>query len=89
MMRRRYRERPDELAQDIIDTWNAAGTNFTPEFGALVHKAILFKAARQKAENHRAFDILSTNDELKESVAALTLVRAYEIYFDRQAARFN
>ncbi len=72
----------DKLAQDVFDAWNASGTNLTPEFSTLVHMA------RQKAQNHRAFDILSNSDELKERAARSMFVRAYKVYSAR-AARFN
>ena len=88
-MSRGYLERTDELAQNVIDTWNASGTNFTPEFGALLNKAIVYKTAREKAEKHRAFDILSDRDKAGEREAAVTFLRAYKTYCDRQAARFN
>jgi len=42
-MRRGYRERTDEFAQDVINAWNASSTNLSPEFAALLHKAILYK----------------------------------------------
>jgi len=31
-----YLKRADELAQDVINAWNASSSNFTPEFGALL-----------------------------------------------------
>jgi len=83
-----YLKRADELAQNVIDAWNASSANFTPEFSTLLHVTFLYKTAREKAENHRAFDILSSNDEAKERAAGLMFVRAYKIYY-RQAARFN
>jgi hypothetical protein len=83
-----YRERTDELAQDVIDAWNASA-NSTPEFGALLHKTFLYKTARHTAECHRAFDILSDSDEAKERAAAVIFVRAFKIYLHRQAGRFN
>jgi hypothetical protein len=82
-------KRADELAQDVIDTWNASSANFTPEFRTLLHVTFLYKTARQTAENHRAFDILSNSDEAKERAARLIFVRAHKIYCARQAARFN
>ena len=84
-----FLERGDELAQDVINAWNASAANLTPEFRTLLHKTFLYKTARQIAENHRAFDILSNRDEVKEMAAGLIFVRAYKIYCDRQAARFN
>jgi hypothetical protein len=84
-----YLERADELAQDVINAWNALSANSTPEFGALLHKTFLYKTARHTAENHRAFDILSDSDEAKERAARLIFVRAYKIYCDRQATRLN
>jgi hypothetical protein len=50
-----YLERADELAQEVIDAWNASGPNFTPEFGLLLHKTFLYKTARQKAEKPQSF----------------------------------
>jgi hypothetical protein len=84
-----YLERADEQAQDVINVWNASEANLTPEFKTLLHIAFLYKTARQIAENHRAFDILSDSDEIKERAARLMFVRAYKIYCDRQAERFN
>lgn len=78
----------DRLAEDVIDAWNAAPANLTPEFGALVHVTFLYKTARHRAENHRAFDILSGSDEAKERAARSMFVRAYKVYSAR-AARFN
>jgi hypothetical protein len=79
----------DKLAQDVIDAWNAAPANLTPEFGALVHVTFLYKTARHRAENHRAFDILSGSDEAKERATRSMFVRAYKIFRQRRAARFN
>ena len=84
----RHLKRADELAQAVINAWNASPANLTPEFRTLLHKTFLYKAARQKAENHRAFDILSDRDEVKEIAAGMIFVRAYKIYYG-QAARFN
>jgi hypothetical protein len=70
----------DKLAQDVIDAWNASPANFTPEFRTLLHITFIYKTARQKAENHRAFDILSDSDELKERAARSMFVRAYKVY---------
>ncbi len=78
----------DKLAQDVIDAWNASPANLTPEFRTLLHMAFLYKTARQIAENHRAFDILSDSDELKERAARSMFVRAYKVYSAR-AARLN
>jgi len=78
----------DKLAQDVFDAWNASGTNLTPEFIALLHVTFLYKTARQKAQNHRAFDIFSDSDDLKERAARSMFVRAYKVYSAR-AARFN
>ena len=78
----------DKLAQDVFDAWNASGTNLTPEFSTLVHMAFLYKTARQTAQSHRAFDILSDSDEFKERAARSMFVRAYKVYSAR-AARFN
>lgn len=89
LIRNRHPERTDELAQDVIKAWNASPANLSPEFRSLLHKAFLYKTARQKAENHRAFDILSSNDEAKESAAGMIFLRAYKIYCDRLAARLN
>ena len=83
-----YLERADELAQDVINIWNASAANLTADFGTLLHKAFLYKTARQIAENHRAFDILSDSDELKERAARSMFVRAYKVYSAR-AARLN
>jgi len=82
-------KRADELAQDVIDAWNASAANLSPEFKTLLHKTFLYKATRQIAENHRVFDILSDRDKGKEGAAGLIFVRAYKIYCHRQAARFN
>ncbi len=84
-----YLERADELAQDVFDAWNASAANLSAEFKTLLHKTFLYKATRQMAENHRVFDILSDSDEFKERAARLTFVRAYKIFCDRKAARFN
>ena len=78
----------DKLAQDVIDAWNASPANLTPEFKTLLHITFLYKTARQKAQDHRAFDILSNSDELKERAARSMFVRAYKVYSAR-AARFN
>ncbi len=51
-----YLERADELAQVVFNAWNASAANLTPEFKTLLHKAFLYKTARQIAENHRAFE---------------------------------
>jgi len=83
-----YLKRADELAQDVINAWNVSAANLTPEFKTLLHIAFLYKTARQIAENHRAFDILSDSDELKERAARLIFVRAYKVYSAR-AARLN
>jgi len=84
-----YLERADELAEVLTNIWNASEANLTPEFSTLLHKTFLYKTARQIAENHKAFNILSKRDQVKESAARLIFARASKIYFDRQPARFN
>ncbi len=83
-----YLKRADELAQDVINVWNVSAANLTPEFKTLLHIVFLYKTARQTAENHRDFDILSDSDKLKERAARSMFVRAYKVYSAR-AARFN
>ncbi len=84
-----YLERADELAQDVINVWNVSAANLTPEFKTLLHIAFLYKTARQTAEDHRALDILSDSDELKERTALSIFMRGYKTYSARQAARFS
>ncbi len=40
-------KRADELAQDVIDAWNASAANLSAEFKTLLHKTFLYKATRQ------------------------------------------
>ncbi len=84
-----YLEHADELAQDVINAWNASAANLTPDFGTLLHQAFLYKTARQKVENHRTFGILSKRDKAEERAARLIFVRAYKYLLDRQTAGFN
>ncbi len=81
-------KRADELAQDVINVWNVSAATLTPEFKTLLHLAFLYKTARQTAEDHRAFDILSDSDEVRQRAARLMFVRAHKVYSAR-AARFN
>jgi hypothetical protein len=83
------RKYADELAEVVVSTWNTSSADVTPEFGALLHKAFLYITARHRAGNHRGFGILSGGDKDKERIARLVFVRAYKIYRQRQAARFN
>ena len=86
-----YLERADQLAQDVIDAWNrsAGRTDFTPEFRTLLHKTFLYITAKQIADKHRAFDLLSESDEAEEKEARLKFVLTYKIFGDRRAAKLN
>src|SRR2546428_70413 len=60
----------------LLNVWNVSAATLTPEFKTLLHIAFFYKTARQTAQNHRAFDILSDSDELEERAARSMFVRA-------------
>ena len=86
-----YLEHADELAQRVVDAWEAnaqAGKAafLTTRFKALVDSACLYKNARRLADNHREHNVLSEHDEAGEKLTRELLALAYKAYYERHAA---
>ena len=66
-----YIEHADDLAQEVV---NASGINartgnaatLTRDFKALFEIACQYRTARETADNHREFNVLSEQDATKE-----------------------
>jgi hypothetical protein len=65
-------ERADELAHDVVNVWNRSiSADFSPEFKTILHKTFLYLTAKKKADDHRAFGILTERDETEEKAARI------------------
>jgi len=86
-----YLERADDLAQQVVDTWETnaqvgKSAFLTTRFKALVDKACLYKNARRLADNHRKHNVLSEHDEAGEKLTRELFALAYKAYYERHAA---
>ena len=86
-----YLEHADELAQRVVDAWEAnarAGKTafLTTRFKALVDSACFYKNARRLADNHREYNVLSEQDEAEEKATREAFAIAYKAYYERHAA---
>jgi hypothetical protein len=87
-----YIENADELAQKVVNVWGPyaqAGQQdaLGPEFLAVFDKACRHKEAKDLADNHREFGMLSVGDETRERDARIAFAEAYKAQDDVAAAR--
>lgn len=81
----------DELAQEVMNAWathvNGESTApLTPEFMAIFHKMLMYKHARELAQNHRQSNILSESDVVNERVACEEFCIAYKDFREKKAS---
>jgi mevalonate kinase len=86
-----YLQRADELAQEVVNAWgvnmqagNAA--SLTDEFKAVLDKACRYRNAKEVADNHRQFNMLSERDAGEETATRQAFAEAYKIFWERHQA---
>jgi len=87
-----YFKHADELAKDITESFfnSAPGkADFSSEFVRLLNTAIRYRGITDDVAERRAFSRLREGDEERGKAARLLFAKAYKIFHDRQAARFN
>jgi hypothetical protein len=86
-----YLRNADSLAQGVVNAW---GTNveagnaslLTDQFKVLLDKACLYRTAKNLADNHRKFNILSQEEEVEVKTARQTFAEAYKAFYEKRAA---
>jgi len=88
-----YIEHADDLAQDVVNAWginvstgNAA--TVTTDFKALFEIACQHRTAKETADSHREFNILSEQDITKEKLTRESFAKAYMAYWEKNAVVF-
>ncbi len=87
----KYLEHADELAQDVVNAWGSnvsAGnaSKLTPDFKALFETACRYRTAKQIADNHREFGMLSEQWAAREKEAREAFARAYKDFREKHEA---
>jgi hypothetical protein len=83
-----YLERADDLAQEVVNAWgvNMRACNaalFTDEFKAVFDKVCRYRDAKEVADNHRRFDMLSERDAAEETTTRQAFAEAYKIFWEK------
>jgi len=86
-----YLERANELTQEVVNVWGVnmqAGNAalLTDEFKAVLDKACRYRMAKEVADNHREFNILSQRDAADETGTRQAFAEAYKILWDKHEA---
>ena len=86
-----YLRNADSLAQEVVNAWgiNVEAGNaslLTDQFKVLLDKACLYRNAKNLADNHRKFNILSQQEEVEVKTARQTFAEAYRAFYEKQAA---
>lgn len=84
-------ERADELAQEVVNAWGihaSAGnaSRLTADFQSLFDKACEYRTAKDIANNHRDFGVLSEAEACREKAARESFARAFKKYSEKLAA---
>jgi hypothetical protein len=84
-----YLQRADELAQEVVHAWvvNTKAGNaeyLAPEFKGLFDKAIEYRQSKKIADNHRAFNLLTEEDESTECTSREIFASAYKRWVEYQ-----
>jgi hypothetical protein len=85
-----YLEQADELAQEVVNAWainKNAGTDTIPEFDALFDKTCLYRTAREIADNHREFNLLSEQGAAEEKATWQAFAESYKAFHEKHAAK--
>jgi hypothetical protein len=70
------------LAQDVVDAWGMAmlggkGAALSRDFKALFDKACAYRTAKEVADNHRAHNMLTQQEEEREHRTRKEFLNAY------------
>lgn len=78
-----YLDRADELAQEVIEAWNASKTgNFPRGFVWLLNETFHYRTVAGIVAERRRFDNLREGDEAAETQERIKFVLAYKLYLD-------
>jgi hypothetical protein len=88
-----YIEHADELAQEIVNVWGinlSAGNaaTLTTDFNALFEIACQYRTARETADNHREFNLLSEQDATTVKLTRESFAIPYQHYWEKYALVF-
>ena len=88
-----YIKRADDLAQEVVNAWDinvSAGNaaTLTTEFKVLFKIACQYRTARETADNHREFNLLSEQDATTEKLTRESFAIAYQHYWEKYALVF-
>jgi len=86
-----YMQRADKLAQEAVNAWGVnmqAGNAalLTDEFKAVLEKAFRYRSAKEVADNHRKFNMLSERDAGEEAATRQAFAEAFKIYWEKHQA---
>lgn len=86
-----YLERADDLAQEVVNAWGVnmqAGNAalLTDEFKSVFDKACRYRDAKEVADNHREFSMLSERDAAEEMTTRQAFAEAYKILWEKHHA---
>lgn len=83
-----YLQHADELAQKILDDFEASAKPVSPEFQDLFEKASQLLVAKRVSEKRQADPALRGPDRVEQNAAAVAFAEAYKSFEDnRQAAK--
>lgn len=82
-----YIEHADDLAQEVVNAWGihvSAGNaaDLTTSFKALFETACQYRTAKQTADNHREFNLLSEAEAAKEKATRESFAEAYRKHWE-------
>lgn len=86
-----YLRNADSLAQEVVNAWglNVEAGNaslLTEQFKVLLDKACLYRNAKNLADNHRKFNILSQQEEVEVKTTRQKFAVAYKAFYEKKAA---
>jgi hypothetical protein len=86
-----YLAHAEQLAQEVVNAW---GTNVEPgnasfladDFMDLFHKACDYRDAKEIAQNHREFHVLTEKEEEAEKASLNLFAETYKAYWEKRQA---
>jgi hypothetical protein len=81
-------ENADTLAQKVVNAWGqnlqaGNGPLLSHEFKVLMDKACQYRYAKDRADNHREFAMLSERDASKEESTRRAFAQAYKHFVEK------
>lgn len=77
-------ERVDGCVQEVVDAWALNfPANYTPEFKVVFDRACEYRTARQTAENHREFNVLTEQEAACERTTREAFCKEYVAFLNQ------